>query len=139
MSLKKFAAMAIVSSAAGLGVMGASSLAFAFTEPVPYAPFVLSTIQRQDRLADSHTTDIKNDQMKTVADTTKSKTYRVCEKSKKGFDGLPAIPARIVSGTGSKVVSPGKCADVHGQVLQVEPDGQMASDEQMVVHQKKAG
>jgi hypothetical protein len=136
MSLRKLTAMAIVSSAAGLAALGASPAAFAMAAPPPFA---MDSIQQQAYLQNSNHFQLNNDEMKTIADTEKPMTRRICELSADHFAPFRATPVRVVSENGDQTVNPGQCANVHSRVLKMTPAGQLAIGEALTGEIRNAG
>jgi len=130
MLLKKFTTMALVTTATGLAALAATPLAFAAEPPISLGPaFAQHETFNQFELQPGR--------MKTVVDTFKTKTYRVCVASPTKFVGGKAIPVLVESENGQQVIKPGDCANVDGKVIRMAPHGHLAFGEVLVGHHRE--
>jgi hypothetical protein len=136
MLLKKFTTLALVSAATGLAALGAAPLAFAMDEPVPFGADTMPELMMHQ---DPNEFVLPAGRMKTVAETFKTKTYRVCVASPDKFAGGKAIPVLVESENGQQVIKPGECANVDGKVIRMAPHGHLAYGEELVGHHRELG
>ena len=114
--------------------MAATPLAFAAEPPIPYGADTMPELMTHQ---DPNEFVLPAGRMKTVVETFKTKTYRVCVAAPDKFIGGKAIPVLVESENGQQVIKPGDCAKVDGKVIRMAPHGHLAFGEELVGHHRE--